>query len=77
MTITEYIYVLESIRARHGNLSVYQGSVSQVSGAVCPARLPTVEHLAILTKRQSVPRIWSKYTDTPGQVGEKIVKVGL
>ena len=75
MTIAGYIAELEKIKAEHGDLYVYERDpLSTVYGAVRVAHGATVEHLAILGKRERSVRIVN-YGGSDLRRGNKIVRL--
>ena len=71
MTISEYQNELEKIKLEHGELTVYRHSLRAFE--VVPS--PTVEHLAVLGKRERSVRLFSVCCDDSVQRGEKVVIV--
>ena len=70
MTISEYQSELEKIKLEHGDLTVYRHFLRAF--AVAPS--PTVEHLAILGKRERSVRMFCTFDDLD-QRGKKVVRI--
>lgn len=77
MTISDYIAILEKIRAEHGDLEVYQRQYG-VLGAVMPSTetySAAVTHLAILSGRERAIRTVHSH-EPEEKRGTKILRIG-
>lgn len=72
MRITELIINLEHILKEHGDLEVETYSLLLDRKSI---NKPEIAYRKILSKRQSKPDFWCKYSDTEEVKGEKITKI--
>ncbi len=72
MTIKELIADLENILKEHGDLEVetYGGMYDRL-----PINKPEIAYTKILSKKQSKPIFWYKWSDPETTKGKKVVKI--
>ncbi len=70
MTLSEYISMLEAIKAEHGDLPVKTNYGHRI---MTPYK-PSVEYMSILNKRESVDRYWRSWEDKD-RTGERVIAI--
>ena len=76
MRISEYIKQLQVLQAINGDVRVIGNNYgSQVFGACREANAPQAAYIAIMSKRESVLRLWNQCCDTDANRGELVVSI--
>jgi hypothetical protein len=71
MKVSEYIAQLQALQNAEGDVEVVAYGFN---GGIVPVKAPETKYLRIMTKRESVQRVWGAY-DGEAQKGEKVVQI--